>query len=225
MDTKKVIVALDTVDINKIDYLLANLKGIVSIFKIGMQSYTKFGLDIIKRVQDKGYDVFLDLKFFDIPNTVEKAVESAIENNIFMLTLHIMGGSEMLKRAVHIKKNYKHPYLLGVTVLTSMDNSNLKEICVSKDISDFVPYLANLGKSCGIDGVISSPLEIEIIRKICGENFLIVTPGIRKEISADDQKRTLTPSEAISKGANFIVVGRPVLEATDPVSYLERIFL
>ncbi len=225
MYTKNVIVALDTTDLSKIDFLLNKLKQLVSVFKIGMQSYTKFGLDIVKRVQDKGYNVFLDLKFFDIPNTVEKAVQSAMENNIFMLTLHTMGGQEMLKKAVSIKKGNIYPYLLGVTVLTSMDNSDLKEIGITKDIEQFVPYLAKMGKNSGIDGVIASPLEIEKIRNSCGEHFLIVTPGIRKELTTDDQKRTLTPLEAINRGANYIVVGRPVLESSDPVGYIERIFV
>lgn len=225
MDTKKVIVAIDTTDLNKVDNLLKSLNKVISIFKIGMQSFTKYGVDIVKRVQDYGYNVFLDLKFFDIPNTVEKAVYSAMENNIYMLTLHIMGGKDMIRKATDIKGQSRYPLLLGVTVLTSMDEKNLMEIGIEKNIKDYVPHLAEYGKSSGLNGVISSPLEIEIIRKKCGNDFLIVTPGIRKEKSADDQKRVLTPKEAIEKGADYIVVGRPVLESSDPKKYIENIFV
>lgn len=225
MDTNKIIVALDTSDLAKINNLLKALKHYTSIFKIGMQIFTRYGLDIVKRVQDHGYKVFLDLKFFDIPNTVSNAVYSAVENDIYMLTLHIMGGSEMIKMARDAKKEKKYPYLLGVTVLTSMVDENLLEIGIDKKIENFVPYLATLGKKAGIDGVISSPLEIETIRKSCGDDFLIVTPGIRKEKSNDDQKRVLTPKEALEKGANYLVIGRPILEAKNPVEYIENIFL
>lgn len=225
MDTQKVIVALDTVDLKKIDNLLNNLKGLISIFKVGMQGFTKYGLDIVRRVQDKGFNVFLDLKFFDIPNTVEKAVISAMENNIHMLTLHILGGREMIKRAKEIKGSNNYPLLLGVTVLTSMDSSNLKNVGIEREIKSFVPYLAKYGQESGLNGVISSPLEIEDIRNACGNNFLIVTPGIRKERTLDDQKRVMTPKEAIDKGADYIVVGRPVLDSDDPKKYIETLFI
>ncbi|MCX7990710.1 MAG: orotidine-5'-phosphate decarboxylase [Proteobacteria bacterium] len=200
MDTDKVIVALDTIDLNKTDKILQSLKGMISVFKIGMQSFTRYGVDIVKRVQDSGYKVFLDLKFFDIPNTVEKAVFSAIENEIYMLTLHIMGGKEMIKRAKEVKEEKKTPFLLGVTVLTSMDESNLKDIGIEKPIDAYVPFLASYGKLAGLDGVISSPHEIKSIRKTCGDNFLIVTPGIRKEKVQDDQKRVLTPKRLWNLG-------------------------
>lgn len=227
MDTKKVIVALDTTDLNKIKYLTENLKNLISIFKIGMQIFTKYGIDIVKRIQDKGYNIFLDLKFFDIPNTVEKAVQSAIENDIFMLTLHILGGKEMLERAMNIKKvsNKKIPYILGVTILTSFDSNSLKLLKINEDLESYVLHLAKLGKEAGLDGFICSPKEITLLRNEIGRNFLLVTPGIRKEITNDDQKRTLTPIEAINKGADYIVVGRPVLESKDPKKYIETIFL
>lgn len=225
MDSTKVIIALDTTDLKKIDSLLKDLKGVVSVFKIGMQSFTKYGVDIVKRVQDSGYKVFLDMKFFDIPNTVEKAVYSAMEHNIYMLTLHILGGKDMITKASEIKKDNKFPLLLGVTVLTSMDEKNLKDVGINIAPSEFVPYLAQYGKSAGLNGVISSPLEIEDIKKSCGRDFLVVTPGIRKEKTPDDQKRILSPKEAIDKGADYIVVGRPVLESQNPKEYIETIFI
>lgn len=219
----KIILALDTIDEARIDYLLEDLRDFIDIVKIGFQTFIYFGHDIVKRVQDKGYNVFLDIKLHDIPNTVEKAVESAAKLNVHMLTVHIWGGEEMLKRASTISKQLNGPKILGVTVLTSMDDNSLKKLNFNQSIESIVPYLANFGKNAGIDGVISSPHEIEKIRHICGDDFLIVTPGIRFSKGSDDQKRTMTPQEAIEKGANYIVVGRPILELAKPSSFFDRL--
>lgn len=221
---KKIIVALDTYDLNKIDFLLKKLTGYVKVFKVGSQVFTMYGKDIVKKVQDAGYDVFLDLKFFDIPNTVEKAVESAIQLKVKMLTVHTLGGKEMMKRAADLSKNHGYPYILGVTILTSMDDATIKDLKFSQNISELVPFLASYAKEAGVHGVISSPLEIEAIRNICGKDFLIITPGIRPIKTSDDQKRVLTPKEALGKGADYIVIGRPILEAPDPAQILENMW-
>lgn len=221
----KIIVALDTTDEKKIDELLNSLQNYISIVKIGFQTFIYFGHDIVKKVQDKGYQVFLDMKLHDIPNTVEKAVESAAMLKVSMLTVHISGGKEMLKRAADISKSLNGPKILGVTVLTSLDDNTLKELNFNKNISQLVPQFALYGKKAGIDGVISSPQEIEMIRNQCGSDFLIVTPGIRFTAGNDDQKRTMTPQEALKKGADYLVVGRPILEAKDPKSFFDMLVL
>lgn len=219
----KIILALDTIDGTKIDYLLEDLRDYIEIIKIGYQTFIYFGHDIVKKVQDKGYKVFLDMKLHDIPNTVEKAVEAATKLNVHMLTVHIWGGEDMLKKASSISKQLNGPKILGVTILTSMDNNSLKKLNINHSVDNIVPFLANFGKNAGIDGVISSPQEIEQIRSICGDDFLIVTPGIRFSTGADDQKRTMTPEEAIKKGANYIVVGRPILELAKPSSFFDKL--
>ncbi len=222
---KKIILALDTTDNNKINNILDSVNGCVDIIKIGFQTFIFFGTNIVKKVQDKGYKVFLDLKLHDIPNTVEKAVQSACELNVFMLTVHIVGGEEMLKRAVSISKQFNGPKILGVTILTSMDDNTLTKLKFSHKIADLVPYFAAYGKNCGIDGVISSPHEIESIRGKCGNDFLIVTPGIRFSSGTDDQKRTMTPAEALQKGADYLVIGRPILDAKEPKEFFDRLEL
>jgi orotidine-5'-phosphate decarboxylase len=219
----KIIVALDTSDLNKIKFILKELAGYTKIFKVGLQLFTLYGSDIVKRVQDAGYDVFLDLKFFDIPNTVEKAVQSAILLDVKMITVHTLGGIEMMKRAADLSRIDGKSMILGVTILTSMDDNSLKELSFSKGTSELVPLLATCAQKSGVHGVISSPLEIEAIRNNCGKDFLIVTPGIRLTQTFDDQKRVLTPKEAFNKGADFIVIGRPILEADDPVKIIESI--
>ncbi len=222
--SKKVIVALDTIDIEKISYLLNELRDIVEIFKIGFQSFIFFGPDIIKKVKDVGYKVFLDLKLHDIPNTVQKAVESALKHNIDMLTIHIVGGDEMIKKAVEIKKMSNNEVkMLGITVLTSHNESTLKNLKYSLSLDALVLHFAELGKTCGLDGVVCSPKEIKVLRDKFGKDFLLVTPGIRIEKGLDDQKRILTPKEAFEAGADYIVVGRPILEASNPKTFFENL--
>lgn len=222
---EKIILALDTTDNGKINSILSSLQDYISVVKIGFQSFIYFGHEIVKRVQDKGFEVFLDLKLHDIPNTVEKAVESAAKLKVSMLTVHITGGKEMLKQACDIAKKINGPKILGVTVLTSMDDNIMKELCFCKQVAELVPYFASYGSKEGIDGVISSPYEIELIRRQCGNNFLIVTPGIRFSAGLDDQKRTMSPQEAIKKGADYLVVGRPILESKDPKSFFDKLVL
>lgn len=221
----KVILALDTIDKNKIDATLTSLRDYIDIVKIGFQSFIYFGHDIVKRVQDEGYKVFLDMKLHDIPNTVEKGVESAAKLGVHMLTVHSVGGKEMLKKAVLVARTLNGPKILAVTVLTSMDDNTLKQLYYSKNINELVTCYAMYAKEAGIDGVISSPLEIETIRRQCKDDFLIVTPGIRFSEKQDDQKRTMTPQEAINKGADYIVVGRPILELSEPKTFFDKLVL
>jgi orotidine-5'-phosphate decarboxylase len=177
---------------------------VVDVFKVGSQLFTRVGPRIIEFLHEQQKECFLDLKFHDIPNTVAKAVESAAALRVRMLTLHVSGGAEMLQAAAAVPS---HPLLLGVTVLTS----------VGGDVQAEVLRLAELARECGLNGVIASPREIQPIRESCGSDFLIVTPGIRPaRAEAGDQQRVMTPAEAITAGADYIVIGRPIIAAIDP---------
>jgi orotidine-5'-phosphate decarboxylase len=207
----KLIVALDVENYQDAATIIHALRDVVDLFKVGSQLFTRVGPQIVEFLHDHGKECFLDLKFHDIPNTVAKAVESAIALEVRMLTLHARGGSEMLNAAAVVPNR---PLLLGVTVLTS----------VGGDVKEEVLWLAKLAKKCGLDGVIASPQEIRLIREAIGNDFLIVTPGIRPTwAEAGDQKRVMTPAEAIAAGANYIVVGRPIIEAKDPVLAAQRV--
>lgn len=226
----KLIVALDVDDLNAAKSLVDKLYQTVKIFKIGSQLFTAAGPDAVKLVAVKGAKVFLDLKFHDIPNTVANAVKAATRLGVYMLNLHVQGGSEMMRRAVSAaseeaaRMKREKPIVLGVTVLTSMGDKDLKDLEIRKGMKSQVTYLAKLAKEAGLDGVVASAEEIQAVRWTCGDEFLIVTPGIRPEWSEkQDQKRTATPKEAISAGANFIVVGRPIIGAADPVEAARRI--
>ena len=227
----KLIVALDVNSFAKAKKLVDRLSPCINIFKVGSELFTCCGPQILRYITKKRKKIFLDLKFFDIPNTVEKACLAAARHNVFMLTLHASGGYEMLKKAVNaFKGNKKKPLLIGVTVLTSMKTKN-----AAKDVIK----LAGIAKKAGLDGVISSPKETKQIKKAYGKKIIVVNPGIRpvwtkKDLSAgtkhdkylvkaDDQKRTTTPKEAIQNGADFIVVGRPIVKAKDPVLAARKI--
>lgn len=221
---KKVIIALDTIDLEKINFLFNELNGIVEIVKIGFQSFIYFGPAIIKKANDYGFKVFLDLKLHDIPNTIEKAIESCIKHNVHMVTLHISGGKEMIQKAVAIKNHYKSNIkLLGVTVLTSFDENTFQELNFKYPLKEMVNYFAKLGYDSELDGIICSPQEIKNLRKEVGSKMLIITPGIRITRNNDDQKRTMTPKEAFSAGADYIVIGRPILQSENPRDFLKNI--
>lgn len=221
----KLIVALDTEE-NKAKKLVDELSGLVEIYKIGLYLFTSSGPGIVKYIINKGNKVFLDLKYYDIPNTVGLAVKSACELKVFCLTLHVSGGRSMLERAAKTVKLYPEnarPKLFGVTVLTSMREQDLDKV---SDISEEVIKRAKIAQECGLDGVVVSGEEIELVKSNCGKEFLAVVPGIRlssSEIKGDDQKRILTPAEASEKGADFIVVGRPVLESPNPKDIVKEI--
>ncbi len=221
MKNNKLIVALDVDDIKEAESLVDGLQSIVSIFKIGSRLFTAYGPEVIKMVNGKGCRVFLDLKYHDIPTVIADSVRMAGRHDVFALTLHTLGGREMLERSVSVESR---PLLWGVTVLTSMNNEDLKTMGVNRDVGEEVLSLAGLARSAGMDGVVCSAREIEAIRKEVGGQFMVVTPGIRPAGSAEDeQKRVMTPKQAITKGATYIVVGRPVIKADNPHEAAENI--
>ncbi len=230
--SERLIVALDMNDINKIKLIVDKLQGFVKYYKIGAIPFTGFGPEIVKFLKERGLKVMLDLKYHDIPNTVARACEAAMHMGVDMLTLHISGGFMMMEEAVKavsvvsdINKIPK-PKLLGITVLTSIDESYFKDLFgdVKRTIEEQVIFLARLAQSAGLDGAVASAHEITQIRQSCGKDFLIVTPGIRPEgEEVNDQARTMTPAQAIKAGADYIVVGRPIVAARDPVSAAKKI--
>jgi len=215
----KLIVALDVDTLDKARRFVDRLYPAVKLFKIGSQLFTAYGPEAVKMVAEKKGRVFLDLKFYDIPNTVAHAVRACVRLKVKMLTLHILGLDEMLKGAVRAasdeakRRRVQRPLLLGVTVLTSQKAGRQN-----------VLRLAKKALGCGLDGVVCSVHEAASVRKACGKDFIIATPGIRpKGALADDQKRVATAQEAMAAGANYLVVGRPILEARDPLRAVQEI--
>ena len=228
---ERLIVALDVSSLKEALKLVKTLSKYVKIFKVGKELFTSAGPEVIKMVHAHKCQVFLDLKFHDIPNTVGAACEAAARMRVFMMNVHALGGKQMLFQAVQSlhklaekNKKIKRPLLLGVTVLTSMKDQDLAEVGIYKKVAEEVRDLALLSKACGLDGVVASGQEIEIIRKALGPDFIIVTPGVRPLWAAHgDQKRIITPKEAIKKGASFIVVGRPITQDKDPRNAAKKI--
>jgi orotidine-5'-phosphate decarboxylase len=227
---ERLIFALDVEHFSEAQELVGLLRGHVGLFKVGKQLFTHSGPKVIDMIRRKGERAFLDLKFHDIPHTVAKATEEVAKLSAAMLTIHSMGGYEMMKRAVESSRsvakqlNIPKPLILAVTILTSMDETILKEVGIKAPLEQQVVRLATLAKRAGVHGVVASPWEIRLIRDHCGPHFLIVTPGVRPAfVAKDDQKRTLTPGEAIRAGADYIVVGRPVKDAVDPVKAADEI--
>ena len=230
MKNEKLIVALDVSTIAEAEKLVKLLSPLVAVFKVGKELFTASGPAVIQMTQAYRSKVFLDLKFHDIPNTVGSACEAAVRHKVFMLNVHALGGKQMMFQAVQsvhktaAELGIEPPRLLGVTVLTSMKDNELKEIGISKKLEKEVVNLAVLAKSCGLDGVVASAHEIEPIRKMTDKEFLIVTPGVRPVWAAHgDQKRVMTPKEAIEKGADFIVVGRPITQNPSPLEAAEKV--
>lgn len=235
----KLIVALDVDVIFKAEKIVRTLGPLVNTYKVGLRLFTKSGINLLTMLKRYKKNIFLDLKFHDIPNTVAGAAESATELGIWAFNVHAGGGLDMMRSArdaaLRKAKELKivPPKVLGVTVLTSMDEVSLKETGVGRNIKDQVVYLAKLAQKAGLDGVVASPIEIGEIRKSCRKDFLIVTPGIRQkqargkrlkaEVKEDDQKRTMTAKEAFRAGADYIVVGRPVIEAKNAVEAVKKI--
>ena len=219
-----IIVALDMGPENALD-LAKEIDPQECRVKVGSQLFTIGGPLVIEKLKDLGFDIFLDLKFHDIPNTVKKAVEATIKMGVWMLNVHSLGGKEML-RAAHevIEKAPIKPLLVGVTVLTSLNHKALKEIGLELKTEDHVLLLAKLCETEGLDGVVCSPNELPILREQMHENFLLVTPGIRSEEAIkDDQKRISTATSAVNKGANFIVIGREITSHNDPKGKIKQI--
>jgi len=206
---KKLIVALDVQEMNTALALVDRLGEWVDLYKVGPILFLKSGPSIIEEIRKRGKEVFLDLKFHDIPNTVKHSVESAAQLGVYSLTVHSAGGAEMLAAAAGVQKR---PRIWAVTVLTSQATT-----------PETVLERALLAQRSGVDGVIASPLEAQLIKQKCGKGFQVVTPGIRLAQTNDDQKRVTTPSAAVKAGADFIVVGRPIIEAPDPAKTAQLI--
>lgn len=230
MSHNPIIVALDVPSMEAALSLASQLAPVVGAFKIGSELFTSTGPDIVRRIRATGAPVFLDLKFHDIPNTVAKAVAAATRLDVQMLTIHTSGGLEMMRAAETAAQetarqaNRPAPLVLGVTVLTSMDAKNLAEIGVGSGVGPQVERLAKLAMEAGLRGLVCSPLEIAALRRILPAQMQLVTPGIRTGAEkADDQKRTLTPHEAITQGANWLVIGRPIYAAPNPRAAAESI--
>jgi orotidine-5'-phosphate decarboxylase len=225
-----IIVALDVPTAETALKLAEQLAPAVGAFKIGKELFVAAGPDIVKKIRGTGASVFLDLKFHDIPNTVAKAVASAVRLDVQMLTIHTSGGSEMMHAAEKSAQDTAKalgrpvPLVLGVTVLTSLDNAALGEVGFPPDTEKQVSRLARLAVKAGLRGLVCSPLEIAALRKILPASVQLVTPGIRTGAEkADDQKRTLTPREAIAAGSSWLVVGRPIYAAENPRAAAEQI--
>lgn len=222
----KLIVALDVDSLNSAKKLVDILYPAVKIFKIGYQLFLRGGWETVGVVKDKGAEVFLDLKLFDIPHTVSRTATLIAKENIFMFNVHALGGYKMMFEAARAARSFakKKPLIIAVTLLTSFDKRTLVQVNLRSNLEEEVVRLAMLSKKAGLDGVVASPKEIERIKQSCGRNFVVVCPGIRpKGTSQDDQKRTSTAREAITKGADYIVVGRPITQAKDPLSMAQKL--
>ncbi len=227
----KLIVALDVDSIDRALELFEVLHDVAGMFKIGSQLFTAAGPDVVRRIIARGGRVFLDLKFHDIPNTVAAAAIEATRLGVSIFNVHAAGGVEMMKRTAEAvaetasREGLMKPRAIAVTVLTSLDRYSLEQIGIIAEPRSIVTKLARLAADCGLDGVVASPHEIEIIRQdILRTGFLIVTPGIRiAATAADDQRRVMTAAEAVRAGADYIVVGRPVLNAGDPAEAARQI--
>jgi len=223
---ERLILALDVDTKEEAELLARELKDLVRMFKVGPRLFTRYGPKIIEAIRKQGIGVFYDAKFHDIPSVVAKATEAAVRMGVNMLTVHTLGGLAMMEAAVEaMKGKAEDTKIVGVTILTSLDSSTLKEeLGVGKDLSQEVVHLAKLAKKTGLDGVVSSPKELVVLRRAFSKDFLLVVPGIRpKGVASNEQHRFLTPGEAVRRGADFIVVGRPILAAEDPLESTKNI--
>lgn len=226
---KKVIVALDVPNVTSAMVLAEKLHPNFCRVKVGYELFVSAGPTVVEALMKKGYDVFLDLKFHDIPNTVAGVVRSACNLGVWMVNVHCLGGRKMMEAAVEVVKSVPNPpKLIGVTVLTSMDACDLCEIGIGNEcdatVATEVLRLAKLARESGLDGVVCSALEAKMLRSEIGKDFILVTPGIRlPEGSADDQARIMTPDKAIQAGADYLVIGRPITGVFSPVVILNDI--
>lgn len=222
---EKLIVALDFDSLEGAEKMVDELYPTVKIFKIGYQLFLKNGWDAVRKIKLKGADIFLDLKLFDIPNTVSRASAIMALEDVFMFNLHALGGYEMMRAAVEAVRAFNTKTLMiAVTLLTSFDEKSLVQVGVQSNIEEEVIKLAALSKEAGLNGVVASPREARKIKEVCGKEFIVVCPGVRLlESSKDDQKRIATPREAVDSGADYIVVGRPITQAENPLLAAEKI--
>lgn len=226
-----IICAIDTNEVDEARALAFSLTEKVGAIKLGLEFFTANGAAGVARVAESKLPVFLDLKFHDIPNTVWGAVRATAGINTFLMTVHAAGGRAMMQAAIDASMEVaeitgqERPLIVGVTVLTSLDKEDICSIGVDADVSDQCARLAELAQSAGLDGVVCSPHEIERLRGLCGSEFKLVVPGIRPAGSASgDQKRIMTPQEAVSKGADYLVIGRPITNEADPAKAAQAIY-
>ena len=224
--TSKIIVALDYEKEAEALALVDQIDPSLCRLKVGKEMFTTLGINFVKQLHQRNFDVFLDLKYHDIPNTVARAVRSAADLGVWMVDLHASGGLRMMEEAKRILEPYGKdaPLLIAVTVLTSMEDLDLLQIGINASPMEQVLRLAHLTQRAGLDGVVCSPQEVEILRNACGEDFKLVTPGIRP-IGADfgDQRRVMTPTAAIRAGSDYLVIGRPITKADNPAEVLRSI--
>lgn len=221
-----VVVALDFENKAQALNLVSQLDPQLCRLKVGKEMFTHFGPELVKELQQRRFDVFLDLKFHDIPNTVAKAVKAAADLGVWMVNVHASGGSKMMSAARESLVTYgtEKPHLIAVTVLTSMEQSDLTELGISLTPAQQVLKLAALTQQAGLDGVVCSAQEATLLKQQFGKDFMLVTPGIRPTASSqDDQKRVMTPSQALAVGVDYMVIGRPITKAADPLAALNAI--
>lgn len=225
MSDTKVIVALDYPDTASAFAFVDKVTPAVCKLKVGKELFTRAGPAFVAQLVAQEFDVFLDLKFHDIPNTVSAACHAAADLGVWMLNVHAMGGRDMLLAAKEgVSKSSYRPYLIAVTVLTSLNDAALTEVGVAGGTEDQVVRLAQLSKGCGLDGVVCSAQEVVRLRQSLGSDMLLVTPGIRPaESELGDQARVMTPEKAIQTGSSYLVIGRPITQAADPVAVLTQI--
>lgn len=231
MPKERIVLALDVDSDREALVIVDELKGSVGMFKVGHQLFTAFGPDIVRRIIAKGGNVFLDLKYHDIPNTVAKASIEAVKLGVSIFNVHALGGRDMMQAAAEAareaadKLGVRVPVVLAVTILTSMDEKSLrKELKITRSLQREVNHLARMAQRAGMHGVVASPQEIKMLRRSVRGAFVILTPGVRPAWAGkDDQKRVMTPGEAVAAGADYLVVGRPVLKSEDRKAAVEKI--
>ena len=232
INSKQIICALDFDDFLKAENFIKTVNYDI-VYKVGMEFFYRFGIEGIRKISNLRKDIklFLDLKLHDIPNTVERAIYPLVTNiRPYMLTLHVTGGKKMLQNAVFAateaskKINIQKPLLLGVTILTSLNNKDLQEMGHAISITKSVENYSHIAKKAKLDGIVCSPLEVKLVKNMHGKSLKVVTPGIRLEKSSnDDQSRFLSPKEAFNMGSDFIVMGRPLINALDPNNIIKKI--
>lgn len=221
----RIIVALDFADASTALAFAARITPAQCRLKVGMELFTAAGPNVVSALVSRGFDVFLDLKYHDIPSTVARACGQAANLGVWMLNVHTLGGMKMLQAAREAVDRLSHrPLLIGVTLLTSHGNDDIAELGFEPGTERHVERLASLAQAAGLDGVVCSPLEASVLRQRFGKDFVLVTPGVRPAGAAtDDQQRTRTPTEAVADGADYLVIGRPITRAPNPLAALEAI--
>ncbi|MCW8932256.1 MAG: orotidine-5'-phosphate decarboxylase [Gammaproteobacteria bacterium] len=221
----RIIIALDYKDKISTLALVDQLEPSLCRLKVGKELFVRCGPDLVKILIDKGFDVFLDLKFHDIPNTVAAACQAAADMGVWMVNVHASGGRKMMEYAREAIQNNEHqPLLIGVTVLTSLNRQDIAEVGLDLEPADQVLRLAKLANDSGLDGVVCSPQEVSALKQEIGQNFCLVTPGVRpKGADIGDQQRIMTPSQALTSGSDYLVIGRPITAHNEPLKALKNI--